>query len=136
MFLCLVVSPSSQRFLCGVGSRGGKVVRPDQLSMKLLSAVVTLGICMLSRTAALEKMDVMGYWTLSSPRVFQPRAAGSLCGRRGLFGLPIEDLDGDREYFIRVYRPLRWASCPAPKPSSPLIQMYGLMYEYLARRLC
>ena len=113
----------------GWGPAGGKVVRPDQLSMKLLSAVVTLGICMLSRTAALERMDVMGYWTLSSPRVFQPRGEGSLCGRRGLFGLPIEDLDGDREYSIREYRPLRWGSCPVPKPSFPPLQMYGLVYK-------
>ena len=59
----------------------------------------------------------------------KPRGEGSLCGRRGLFGLPVEDLDGDREYFIREYRPLRWGSCPAPKPSFPPLQMYGLVYK-------
>ena len=68
----------------------------------------------------------------SSPRVIQPRGAGSLCGRRGFFGLPIEDLDGDREYFIREFRSLRWASCPIPESSFFPIRMRGLMYQYMS----
>jgi len=70
----------SQRFPCGVGSRGGKVVRQDQLSMELSkSAVVRLGICVSSRTSAVERMDVMGVWTLSIPWVLSNPEGKVLC---------------------------------------------------------